>query len=429
MMERYSEYKDSGVKWLGEIPSHWEVKRLGSFFSERKEKVSDQDYAPLSVTKQGIFPQLENVAKTNDGDNRKLVKEGDFVINSRSDRKGSSGVSELDGSVSLINLVLQPRKTIFGPFCNYLLKSYGFIEENYRNGRGIVADLWTTRYNEMKMIKVAMPSLEEQKTISSYLDTATSEIDKAIAMQQKMIDLLNERKQIIIQNAVTKGLDENVEMKESGVEFVNEIPHNWSTRRLKFSAWIRARLGWKGLKASEYVENGYPFLSAFNIENDHMKWNNLNFINKYRYDESPEIKLKIGDLLLVKDGAGIGKCARIDELPYGESTANGSLAVITSYDMLDYRYLYYFMVSKSFKDHTELLINGMGVPHFTQGEMKKIVMPVPPQAEQQQIVTYLDSKMQRFDTAISNCQRQITLLQERKQIIINEVVTGKVRVI
>lgn len=428
MMERYSEYKDSGVKWLGKIPSHWEVKRLANFFSERREKVSDQDYAPLSVTKQGIFPQLDNVAKTNDGDNRKLVKRGDFVINSRSDRKGSSGVSELDGSVSLINLVLQPRKTLFGPFCNYLLKSYGFIEENYRNGRGIVADLWTTRYDEMKMIKVALPSLEEQKTISSYLDSATSEIDKAIAMQQKMIDLLNERKQIIIQNAVTKGLDENVEMKESGVEFVNEIPHNWSTRRLKFSAWIRARLGWKGLKASEYVENGYSFLSAFNIENDHMKWNNLNFINKYRYDESPEIKLKIGDLLLVKDGAGIGKCARIDELPYGESTANGSLAVITSYDMLDYRYLYYFMVSKSFKDHTELLINGMGVPHFTQGEMKKIVMPVPPQAEQQQIVTYLDSKMQRFDTAITNCQRQITLLQERKQIIINEVVTGKVRV-
>lgn len=427
-MERYSEYKDSGVKWLGKIPSHWEVKRLANFFSERREKVSDQDYAPLSVTKQGIFPQLDNVAKTNDGDNRKLVKRGDFVINSRSDRKGSSGVSELDGSVSLINLVLQPRKTLFGPFCNYLLKSYGFIEENYRNGRGIVADLWTTRYDEMKMIKVAMPSLEEQKTISSYLDSATSEIDKAIAMQQKMIDLLNERKQIIIQNAVTKGLDENVEMKESGVEFVNEIPHNWPTRRLKFSAWIRARLGWKGLKASEYVENGYPFLSAFNIENDHMKWNNLNFINKYRYDESPEIKLKVGDLLLVKDGAGIGKCARIDKLPYGESTANGSLAVITSYDMLDYRYLYYFMVSKSFKDHTELLINGMGVPHFTQGEMKKIVMPVPPQAEQQQIVTYLDGEMEKFDTAISNCQRQITLLQERKQIIINEVVTGKVRV-
>lgn len=427
-MERYSEYKDSGVKWLGEIPSHWEVKRLGSFFFERKEKVSDKDYAPLSVTKQGIFPQLENVAKTNDGDNRKLVKEGDFVINSRSDRKGSSGVSGLDGSVSLINIVLQPRKVLFGPFCNYLLKSYGFIEENYRNGRGIVADLWTTRYDEMKMIKVAMPSFEEQKNISSYLDAATSKIDKAIAMQQKMIDLLNERKQIIIQNAVTKGLDENVEMKDSGDRWIGLFPSSWTTRRLNFSSWIRARLGWKGLKASEYVDNGYPFLSAFNIVNDKIKWENLNFINKYRYDESPEIKLSVGDILLVKDGAGIGKCARIDELPCGESTANGSLAVITANYFVDYRYLYYFMISKSFKDHTELLINGMGVPHFTQGEMKKIVIPIPPKSEQQAIVAYLDKQMQRFDSAITNCQRQIALLQERKQIIINEVVTGKVKV-
>lgn len=428
-MERYSEYKDSGVKWLGEIPSHWEVKRLGSFFFERKEKVSDKDYAPLSVTKQGIFPQLENVAKTNDGDNRKLVKEGDFVINSRSDRKGSSGVSGLDGSVSLINIVLQPRKVLFGPFCNYLLKSYGFIEENYRNGRGIVADLWTTRYDEMKMIKVAMPSFEEQKNISSYLDAATSKIDKAIAMQQKMIDLLNERKQIIIQNAVTKGLDENVEMKDSGDRWIGLFPSIWTTRRLNFSSWIRARLGWKGLKASEYVDNGYPFLSACNIVNDKIKWENLNFINKYRYDESPEIKLSVGDILLVKDGAGIGKCARIDELPCGESTTNGSLAVITANYFVDYRYLYYFMISKSFKDHTELLINGMGVPHFTQGEMKKVVIPVPPKSEQQAIVAYLDKEMLNFDSAISNCQRQITLLQERKQIIINEVVTGKVKVL
>lgn len=273
-----------------------------------------------------------------------------------------------------------------------------------------------------------IPPIDEQIVIGSYLDAATSKIDKAIAMQQKMIDLLNERKQIIIQNAVTKGLDENVEMKDSGDRWIGLFPSIWTTRRLNFSSWIRARLGWKGLKASEYVDNGYPFLSAFNIVNDKIKWENLNFINKYRYDESPEIKLSVGDILLVKDGAGIGKCARIDELPCGESTTNGSLAVITANYFVDYRYLYYFMISKSFKDHTELLINGMGVPHFTQGEMKKVVIPVPPKSEQQAIVAYLDKEMQRFDSAIFNCQRQITLLQERKQIIINEVVTGKVKV-
>lgn len=158
-MEKYSSYKDSGVQWLGEIPSHWEVLRLGSYFSERKEKVSDKDYEPLSVTKNGIFPQLDNVAKTKDGDNRKLVRKNDFVINSRSDRKGSSGVSKYDGSVSLINIVLEPRKALEPSFCNYLLKSTEFIEEFYRNGHGIVADLWTTRYDEMKQIKVAFPPI------------------------------------------------------------------------------------------------------------------------------------------------------------------------------------------------------------------------------------------------------------------------------
>lgn len=433
-MERYREYKESGVKWLGEIPSHWEVVPLRKYL-----KINTRRNMPeaqlLSVTREeGVIVRNVESKEENhnyipdDLSNYKYVQRGQFVINKMKSWQGSYGVSNYDGIVSPAYFVYDlnyPNKDYF----NIAIRSRMFSPFFSKYSKGIRVDQWDLTPEALKIIPFLEPPKAEQDAIVRYLDTATSEIDKAIAMQQKMIDLLNERKQIIIQNAVTKGLDENVEMKESGVEFVNEIPHNWSTRRLKFSAWIRARLGWKGLKASEYVENGYPFLSAFNIENDHMKWNNLNFINKYRYDESPEIKLKIGDLLLVKDGAGIGKCARIDELPYGESTANGSLAVITSYDMLDYRYLYYFMVSKSFKDHTELLINGMGVPHFTQGEMKKIVMPVPPQAEQQQIVTYLDSKMQRFDTAISNCQRQITLLQERKQIIINEVVTGKVRVI
>ena len=432
-MERYREYKESGVKWLGEIPSHWEVVPLRKYL-----KINTRRNMPeaqlLSVTREeGVIVRNVESKEENhnyipdDLSNYKYVQRGQFVINKMKSWQGSYGVSNYDGIVSPAYFVYDlnyPNKDYF----NIAIRSKIFSPFFSKYSKGIRVDQWDLTPEALKIIPFLEPPKAEQDAIVRYLDSATSEIDKAIAMQQKMIDLLNERKQIIIQNAVTKGLDENVEMKESGVEFVNEIPHNWSTRRLKFSAWIRARLGWKGLKASEYVENGYPFLSAFNIENDHMKWNNLNFINKYRYDESPEIKLKVGDLLLVKDGAGIGKCARIDKLPYGESTANGSLAVITSYDMLDYRYLYYFMVSKSFKDHTELLINGMGVPHFTQGEMKKIVMPVPPQAEQQQIVTYLDSEMQRFDSAITNCQRQITLLQERKQIIINEVVTGKVRV-
>ena len=427
-MERYNEYKDSGVQWLGEIPSHWEVKRLASYFTERRTKVSDKDYEPLSVTKNGIFPQLENVAKTNDGDNRKLVLKDDFVINSRSDRKGSSGVSKYDGSVSLINIVLNPRSNVVPDYCNYILKGYSFIEEYYRNGRGIVADLWTTRYDEMKTIKICMPPIIEQQAIASYLDEATSKIDAAISQQQKMIDLLNERKQIIINNAVTKGLNPNVKMKDSGVDWIGEIPEGWDMVRLGYCAWIRARLGWKGLKADEYVDYGFPFLSAFNIKNNKLDWSELNYIDKQRYDESPEIKLKVGDILLVKDGAGIGKCARVDNLPMGESTANGSLAFITPNERIDYRFLYYFIISDSFKKTTFNLINGMGVPHLTQGEMKKVLSPNPPITEQNEIAEFLDIEISKVDQAIDLHLKQISLLQERKQIIINDVVTGKVKV-
>lgn len=428
-MERYSEYKDSGVEWLGEIPSHWELRKMKYTFDERSQKGFPNEPLLAATQNHGVIlkSQYENrtVEAVKSLDTLKLVEIGDFVISLRS-FQGGLVYAHNRGIISPAYTILTPTH-IKTSYFKHLSKSDIFISLLKSSVTGI-REGQNIDYNKLKECLLPIPPEEEQKAMGCYLDAATSKIDKAIAMQQKMIDLLNERKQIIIQNAVTKGLDENVEMKDSGDRWIGLFPSSWTTRRLNFSSWIRARLGWKGLKASEYVDNGYPFLSAFNIVNDKIKWENLNFINKYRYDESPEIKLSVGDILLVKDGAGIGKCARIDELPCGESTANGSLAVITANYFVDYRYLYYFMISKSFKDHTELLINGMGVPHFTQGEMKKIVIPIPPKSEQQAIVAYLDKQMQRFDSAISNCQRQISLLQERKQIIINEVVTGKVKV-
>lgn len=407
-MERYSEYKDSGVKWLGEIPSHWEVKRLGSFFFERREKVSDQDYAPLSVTKQGIFPQLENVAKTNDGDNRKLVKTGDFVINSRSDRKGSSGVSELEGSVSLINIVLQPRKALYGPFCNYLLKSYGFIEENYRNGRGIVADLWTTRYDEMKMIKIGMPDYNEQVAISSYLDASTSKLDKAIAMQQKMIDLLNERKQIIIQNAVTKGLDENVEMKDSGIDCFGLIPSHWEV------------IGWNHI-FENLDKLREPISAELRSRNNPLYdyYGASGVIDKIDYYNVDDKILLIGE-----DGANL----KLRNLPLVYK-ASGKIWVNNHAHILkpkvdNYDYMAYLLESFDYNPY----ITGSAQPKLSQEQLGTIRLCVPPRGEQNRIAVYLNKNLQGFDSAIANCHRQISLLQERKQIIINEVVTGKVKV-
>ena len=201
-LDKNVEFVDSGVEWIGKIPKHWKLERLGSNFIERREKVSDKDFEPLSVTKNGVVPQLDSAAKSNDGDNRKLVRKGDFVINSRSDRKGSSGLSKLDGSVSLINIVLKPID-INSDFSHILLKSNGFIEEFYRNGHGIVADLWTTRFWDMKSIMLAIPPKDEQIKIVEYIENQTSKIDIAIELQQNYISKLKEYKASLIDSVVT----------------------------------------------------------------------------------------------------------------------------------------------------------------------------------------------------------------------------------
>jgi len=179
------------------VPDYWEAVPLGHYFIERKETVSDVDYYPLSVTKQGIVPQLEDVAKTDAGDTRKLVRAGDIAINSRSDRKGSSGLSEYDGSVSVITTVMTPRG-INPRFAHHLIRSVPFQEEFYRWGSGIVADLWSTRWSAMKQIVLAVPPIAEQQAIADYLDRETAEIDAFIADQERLVRLVHERRRTTV---------------------------------------------------------------------------------------------------------------------------------------------------------------------------------------------------------------------------------------
>lgn len=195
--------RDCGISWIGMIPDHWEVTKISSLFFERREKVSDKDYPALSVSKQGITPQLDTAVKTDNGDNRKKVCVGDFVVNSRSDRKGSCGVSPYTGSVSLINIVLQPRNNIVGQYYHYLFRSNDYIEEFYRIGRGIVADLWTTRYSEMRNIMIPYPPVDEQQAIVAYINDKCTKITTLISELESEIDYLKEYKHRLIADCVT----------------------------------------------------------------------------------------------------------------------------------------------------------------------------------------------------------------------------------
>ncbi|EPK0547865.1 restriction endonuclease subunit S, partial [Acinetobacter baumannii] len=295
--KQYPSYKNSGVEWLGDVPEHWGVNRLGVHFKNRKEKVSDKDFKPLSVTKHGIVPQLEHAAKSDNGDNRKLVRKGDYVINSRSDRKGSSGLADLDGSVSLINIVLTPFKTIHPKFSHYLLRSYLFQEEFYKYGHGIVADLWTTNYEDMRNIHLALPSVSEQTQISNFLEQETTRIDTLIAKQEKLIELLEEQRKSIISHAVTKGLNPNAPMKDSGVEWLGEVPNDWNLSRLDaVSKIVRGNSAFSKmdlLESGKYVALQYGKTYKVNEINESFgSYVNQEFFKKSQITE-------FGDIILI----------------------------------------------------------------------------------------------------------------------------------
>lgn len=420
-MKRYEKYKASGVDWIGEIPRHWECKRLGTWFTERREKVSDKDYAPLSVTKNGIVPQLDNAAKSNDGDNRKLVKEGDFVINSRSDRKGSSGLSLLDGSVSLINIVMKPRN-INGNFSQYLLKSPAFVEEFYRNGHGIVADLWTTRFDEMKFINISVPPVEEQKKIVNFLDDKTAKIDQTIAIKEKEIELLKERRQILIQKAVTKGLDDTVTLKDSGVDWIGEIPVHWEVRKLKQVCKINVR------SLDERTDPNYEFeyidIGSVTYENGIIS--RESFLFKNAPSRARRIA-KEGDTIVSTVRTYLKAIDFVDKCKSNYIFSTG-FAVLEPNNNVYPRYLFSFIKSDAFTEQVSVNSKGMSYPAINSTELGVQKVLYLPYEEQIQIVSYLEVIEEKIAKAILLKQQEIEKLKEYKTVLIDNVVTGKVRV-
>lgn len=427
--------KDSNVDWIGEIPEDWSLERIQSLTSEinvKNNPIQTTDVLSLTI-KDGVIPYEEkgdmgNKSKDNH-EEYKLAYPDTIVLNSMNILIGAVGLCNYFGCVSPVYYVFKNNEKSDLRYINYIMSSQPFQKYLRKYANGILEiRLRVSAQNIMKR-HIPTPSLDEQSRIATFLDQKCGEVDSLISLQEEMISELQAFKQSVITEAVTKGLDKNVKMKDSGVEWIGEIPEEWDIKFLSKIIWLRARLGWRGLKAEEYVEQGYPFLSAFNIVNNQLDWSNLNYINQERYDESPEIKLSKGDVLIVKDGAGIGKTARLDEMPYGESTVNSSLGVITPSEILYYKYLHYFLLSSPFQNMVGFLKNGMGVPHLTQENMRAVLLPLPPLPEQHSIATYLDTKTADIDSLIALKQQKITELKDYKKSIIYECVTGKKEVV
>lgn len=347
--------KNSGIEWIGEVPNCWDIDKI-KYHLKRNEPKNPGNKMILSVYREyGVIPKDSRDDNHNvtseDTSKYKYVKEGNLVINKMKAWQGSLAVSQYEGIVSPAYFVYEfTDKNLDKRYFHHLIRGC-YKDEFRRVSGGIREGQWDLSPEEFSKTLILLPTFEEQQKIADYLDKKCEEIDSLSLEIQSQISVLEDYKKSVITEAVTKGLNPDVEMKDSGIEWIEKLPITWCKARIGYNSWIRARLGWKGLKAEEYVDKGYAFLSAFNIINNQLNWNDLNYINQERYDESPEIKLCIGDIILVKDGAGIGKCARIDALPVGEATTNGSLAVISTYDSLNYKYLYYYLQSSMFQNY------------------------------------------------------------------------------
>lgn len=417
------EMKDSGITWIGEVPKDWEIGKLGSLYTQRNEKVSDKDFPPLSVTMKGIVPQLETAAKTDDGDNRKLVKKGDFAINSRSDRRGSCGISEYDGSVSLINTVLCPRSEMEPTFYNWLFHTSMFADEFYRWGHGIVNDLWTTRWQEMKSISVPLPPLSEQHLISSYLDAKCSEIDSALSLQEQMISELRAYKQSLITETVTHGLNPNAKMKNSGVEWIGEIPEGWEVRRLK--KLLRLKTGTTP-KNFESINEEDTLINWFTpsdvLEEGNSVISSQRKIAKRVLDDEGISLFPIGTILFVGIGASAGKVAYADAEGYSNQQIT---ALIPENNYGKYYFYYLVAVRQQIKDNAFFTT----LPIINNSYLGTVEVLCPPLSEQRSIATFLDEKCAEIDALIVLREKKMEALKEYKKSLIYECVTGKKQVI
>lgn len=415
-MKKYEKYKEVGLPWLKEIPEGWETKELGSIFAERREKVNDSDYRPLSVTKNGIFLQLENVAKTNNGDNRKKVLKNDFVINSRSDRKGSSGLSNYDGSVSLINTVLRIRKGN-KKFWNYLLKSIPFQEEFYRNGKGIVADLWSTNYQAMKKINIPVPSLAEQHQIANFLDWKISEIDNWIELEKAKQERLDELKEKIIEYCLFTSMNKNCSMKVIESSYMKEIPELWDLCKIsqlfKIQKKIANQSGFdvlsitqSGIKVKDISKNEGQMASDY---------------SKYQIVEVGDFAMNHMDLIT----------GYIDISKYrGVTSPDYRVFTVNSDDIVPEYYLYMFQLfykKRVFYKYGRGAAN-QGRWRLPAKEFLNLYVPLPPRFEQKEIVKKIEEKVKQIDSLRTKIKIQISYLEELKQTLISDAVTGKIDV-
>lgn len=427
-MATYESYKDSGVKWLGQIPSHWNTGKMREFFSERRQLSQDGSEMLLSVSEySGISPSTndngENVSRSASLIGYKKCKASDLIINIMLAWKRGLGISEYDGIVSPAYCVFATHN-INPHYANYLLRTDLYTAEFKRNSTGIIESRLRMYPDDFKNIVCVRPPKEEQEAIVAYLDKVTGDIDLAIEAQQKMIDALNERKQIIITRAVTRGLNPDAPLRDSGIDWLGEIPEHWEVRKLKWLISVPLQYG-ANESPDDYSESLPRYIRITDINSDgtlkkdgavSLAWNKA---SKYI--------LTKGDVLFARSGASVGKTYLFSE--NSASCFAGYLIKAECNDLILPEFLVYYSQSSIYENWKNYIFNKATIQNIGADKYSTLLVPLPLVDEQKTILTKLQNDLSPIKQAITDCESMISLLQERKQIIVNEVVTGKTKVI
>ena len=432
-MIKYHEYKDSHLPWINEIPNEWiksKLKYYSNVITGNTPLTSVEEYFSYEEGTPWIKPSdLKEFSEINSSKQyltdfglkqSRLVRKGSVLIGGIGDigKLGFAGC-DLTTNQQIHSIEGNPNK-IDDDFLKYLL--FISIAELQKKSSSVVLSILTK--TKLLDLDIIVPPINTQRKISLYINYQLEIIDEIVKKKQKIIELFKDKSQAIVNEAITKGVNPNVKMKNSNIKFLDEIPEHWSVKKLSRNTYMKGRIGWQGLKHEEFTEVGPYLITGMNFKDGVIRWNEVYHITEERYNEAPEIKLRLNDVLMTKDGT-IGKLLFINELP-GKASLNSHLLVLRPTDNSYLpKFLYYQLMSEMFYVHIELNKTGTTFYGITQEAVGRFKMVLPPLNEQELIVKHIDESLSRLNTLKLKVTSQIEKLKEFRKSIIYEAVTGK----
>ncbi|WP_294000942.1 restriction endonuclease subunit S [Sphaerotilus sp.] len=428
----YEHYKDSGVEWLGEVPAHWEVIRLVNLFQQMAEEGAD-DLPILSVSiHSGVSDKEMNeeemdrkVTRSDDRAKYKRVMPGDLVYNMMRAWQGGFGAVTIAGMVSPAYVVARPTRSFITEFIEQQLRTPNAVEEMRRHSQGVTDFRLRLYWDEFKTLQVVLPPIEDQRRIMGELNGETSKIDALITEQRTLIDLLKEKRQAVISHAVTKGLDAGVAMKDSGVEWLGEVPAHWDVRPVKSIASIGNGATPNRDRPDYWSDGNYPWLSS-TVVNQDIVTEATEFVTQVALDECHLPKIMPPAILVGITGQG--KTRGMVAILGFEATINQHIACVKPIDEACVGFVrrYFDMAYERMRFESDGAGSTKGA--ITCEQIANMKMPLPPIAEQKNIGDYIDREMNAIDALTAEAQTTIALLQERRSALISAAVTGKIDV-